>query len=293
MRSVTKFILLVVSVLFTSYVISWAVFTYSNVREGEMQANKLVSERNREESIGELYDLNGSQVAGAKVVSLIKKYMDPYDVWIKVNDTDSQSYTSVSDAVAKIDTTAVYTCKLQSYDPQARKYSDTNDVSMAVRLYFELTVTRKQTKPSVDYSSLLDILNKHNADASSLTQDDVDTLANYITLLRKQNSLLEQNSFSSAQGILPRGTVWIIPELQASIANEAVDFIPTDLIVWDDAGNGKYCSFVGIAESISSIDTGISGVTVSIVRVNSEIQSIKIINNSDKNLNVKMFRVSR
>ena len=115
----------------------------------------------------------------------------------------------------------------------------------------------------------------------------------YITLLNDKNIKLEQNQFYGAQGKLSRHSSWVMPENDVQIENSQVDFVPTDIIVWQDDGVGYYANLIGIPGNTTVLTTGIDGVSIKLERSVGTVTKVTVINDTDTDLNVKVYRVGK
>lgn len=289
-----RYVLTGVSVIITGIFIAFIAYQIGTARAGITEANSAMVEQQQIEKLSELYDLNNSELAGSKVVSLIKKYGNVYNIRIKPDATDEAvtDFADISAAIDVIDTRGGYRCKLQRYDSDTSSYVEIKEIDRVTAILFEKLTTKEETRQN-DYSQLLQFLGKQGGDANSITQTDIDTLADYITLLLDQNTKLEQNRFYGAQAKLSRYSSWVLPENDVQIADIRVDFVPTDIVVWQDDGNGYYVSLVGIQGSTTEILTNISGVTIQLERDNGTVKKVTIVNDSESDLNVKIYRVGK
>ena len=292
--SLQKFILTSFGVLIIAMLITWATYQARVMKNSVNDANSTHVKQQTIEATSELYDLNDSILAGSKVVSLIKKYGSDYSIRVRkeVDDEDVSSFINVTEAISVIDKKGSYKCSLQLYDNETSSYSNTGEIDRVAALLFEKQTTKQEAK-QINYSPLLNFLEKQNGDATQITQTDVDTLADYITLLNDKNIKLEQNQFYGAQGKLSRHSSWVMPENDVQIANSQVDFVPTDIIVWQDDGVGYYTNLIGLPGNTTVLTTGIDGVSIKLERSVGTVTKVTVINDTDTDLNVKVYRVGK
>ena len=84
-----------------------------------------------------------------------------------------------------------------------------------------------------------------------------------------------------------------MPENDVQIANSQVDFVPTDIIVWQDDGVGYYANLIGIPGNTTVLTTGIDGVSIKLERSVGTVTKVTVINDTDTDLNVKVYRVGK
>lgn len=130
------------------------------------------------------------------------------------------------------------------------------------------------------------------------TSDIIDKLLaetknNVDSIVLTGGSKLEQNQFYGAQGKLSRHSSWVMPENDVQIANSQVDFVPTDIIVWQDDGVGYYTNLIGLPGNTTVLTTGIDGVSIKLERSVGTVTKVTVINDTDTDLNVKVYRVGK
>mgnify|MGYP000827562805 FL=1 len=84
-----------------------------------------------------------------------------------------------------------------------------------------------------------------------------------------------------------------MPENDVQIANSQVDFVPTDIIVWQDDGVGYYTNLIGLPGNTTVLTTGIDGVSIKLERSVGTVTKVTVINDTDTDLNVKVYRVGK
>lgn len=67
----------------------------------------------------------------------------------------------------------------------------------------------------------------------------------------------------------------------------------TDIIVWQDDGVGYYTNLIGLPGNTTVLTTGIDGVSIKLERSVGTVTKVTVINDTDTDLNVKVYRVGK
>lgn len=232
MRISTRLLLLSFELLTVVAVIYMAVEVQNGMEFATTRQISNEKEYFTDVELGDLSDLSGQTLVGTEVKNLIKKYLDPYSIRIVDGDTD-KVYADKQSAVGAVESTALYSCLLMEKGVNG-EYQVTTRADRAIRISF----TRETEEPvteTLDYTGLAGAI---GWTGSMPTQDFLDTAGDTIVALKNQNALLAQhNTFQVSSGT-------VLPQTR-----NALDFVPTDLIVKSSSGSTGYLNLNGTTDA--------------------------------------------
>lgn len=268
-----------VSILLLLLILSGAIAAYRNYHVAQLRVYENKMSLLEGEEVNRLADIGGQEFVGTEVISLVRQYADVYKVWL-AGANGSQTALNKEDTSA-INTAGIYKCSLMTMNYQQNEFEETKDATAVKGIQFVLVkIPTVSTNPN--YSSLLNVLGQQTS-ADGLTQEQIDSLANYIKVLQEENVKLEQNNtFKAEDGTLQ------------SMSNTDFEFVPTDLLLWKDDGQAFYLSLNGTTNAVGGvINTNFDNVSVTVeTDTDGKILKCRISNNSNEVINYKAIRVT-
>lgn len=275
MRKVFKMIEMGFGLILVVMIVGYGIVTLKSYLSAQRSYTERQEKLLEGEEMNKLSDLNGQTFVGTEVISLARKYGDQYSISI------DGTAVAVSEIKDEVNTAGLYECTLLELDSETGTMVPTVKASHAKGIDFCLVEV--PTQPNApDYSPLIQIVGGAST-SNGMTQEQIDSLAEYCKKLQEQNALLDQNNtFKHESGTVYNGS------------KEATEFVPTDVILWREDGQAYYVSLNGtIVTGSGTIATNFDGITIKLeFDANNVITKCTIVNESSEPINYRVFRVT-
>lgn len=285
MKSITKMVLMGVSLLMSAALVALAAYQFTMMADAEKTVIDARQEYVVEYASATIGDWNGQSITGTEVINLIRKFFDSYSITITEMNGTVDTILQKESALNWVQSAALYRCELQAIDSVTGNYSVTQDVGIASRINFT-KISSGGTSTPLDYSGLINIINPNGVNAGgTLNQEMINALCDYVNALKEQNTqLAQQPVFKQDTGTVNVG------------GSVTMAFVPTDLILWNETvpSQNDYVSLSGVSFPVNGIvTTKLDDVTVKLVMdANGVITSCTIENGSTTPVYFKSFRAS-